>query len=144
MGIEEQVEATLAGLGYELVEFRIHHSSGKVCVFIDNGQGITLTDCESVTRQLEGLFAAEGFDYGTLEVSSPGLDRRLTKPEHYRRFAGCQASVTLKRAENGEQRKFKGVIGLSKDMQSVVLECDEGTRVFALNDIELARLKGVL
>lgn len=143
MGIEQQVESTLDGLGYELVEFRIVHSQGKVCVFMDRAGGIRLSDCERVTHQLEGLFAAEGFEYGVLEVSSPGPNRRLTKPEHYRRFAGRRVSLTLREGRGDTlRRRFKGVIGLAADAGTVSIDCEDGSHVFGLDEIWQAKLTG--
>lgn len=143
MGIEEQAEATLGGLGYELIEFRVNHSSGKVSVFIDSEEGIRLADCERATHQLEGLFAAEQFGYGVLEVSSPGPNRRLTKLEHYRRFAGESASVTLKEGRGAALRKrFRGVLGRPGEDGTVVLDCEDGRHVFGLDEVLEAKLTG--
>jgi len=142
MGIEGQVEATLEGLGYELVELRILSSGRRVCVFIDKEDGIRLSDCEAVTHQLEGLFAAEGFDYGTLEVSSPGPARRLSKPQHFRRFSGSSVEVTLKEALEDDRRRFRGVYELSDDESSISLECEGVRLAIPLDGIKLAKLTG--
>ena len=68
-------------------------------VFIDRaglptpGGGITLEDCERVTRQLQRVFEVEGVEYGRMEVSSPGLDRKLKTAVDFERFAGFEADV---------------------------------------------------
>jgi ribosome maturation factor RimP len=142
MGIEDQVEATLQGLGYELVEFHVLPSKGRISVFLDKEAGITLSDCELATRQLEGLFAAEGYDYTMLEVSSPGPRRRLSKLEHFRRFSGSSVQVTLKDALEDEKRKFSGVYELLPDGRSIVLNCKDGTFEFPLEGISNAKLSG--
>lgn len=72
-------------------------------------QGISLKDCEQATRQLQRVFEVEGIDYEQLEVSSPGLDRRLRKPADFARFAGQEADLRLREPMNG-RRHFVGVL----------------------------------
>ena len=70
------VERTVGGLGYQLVDVE-RLGGGLLRVSLDAENGIGLEDCERVSRQLSHLFAVEQVDYQRLEVSSPGLDRRL-------------------------------------------------------------------
>ena len=63
-------------------------AGGRLRVFIDHPEGVTLALCERVTAALTPL--RERY---TLEVSSPGIERPLTKPEHFRRFVGRRARV---------------------------------------------------
>ena len=87
------VERTVEGLGYELVDVE-RAGGGLLRVTLDAPQtpgGIGLDDCERVSHQLTHLFAVEGVDYERLEVSSPGLDRRLTKARDFARFVGHRA-----------------------------------------------------
>jgi len=102
-------------------------------IFIDHPDGITLEHCEAVTNQLRDLLA----DYG-LEVSSPGLDRPLTKPEHYERFAGQAAKVQLARAIDG-QRNFTGRIG-AVDGATVTIETEDGPVAITLDDVHRSNL----
>ena len=134
---EAWLRGTLEGLGYELVDLESSRS-GLLRVFIDTPRGISLEDCERVSKHLTRAFAVEGIDYERLEVSSPGLDRPLKKLEDYRRFAGQRASLRLKLPVKG-QRRFEGVLGGVEDGR-VVLEI-EGTRQhIALEDIDRGRL----
>src|SRR5262245_66400464 len=71
--------------------------------------GITVADCEAVSRQLQHVFEVEGVTYDRLEVSSPGLDRKLKKAADFARFTGHEASVRLRRAVNG-RRNFTGIV----------------------------------
>ena len=85
------LEPSVVSLGYELVDLELNMSRGHglVRVFIDADEGITLEDCEKVSHQISGVLDVEdpiAVDY-RLEVSSPGLDRKLVKPEHFDRFA---------------------------------------------------------
>jgi ribosome maturation factor RimP len=141
--LQELLEPLVESLGYELVllESSAHKGSGLVRLFIDAPGGVTLDDCERVSREVEGLLDVEDpipQNY-RLEVSSPGLDRPLVKPAHYERFAGERAKVQLL-APVGGRRKFEGVLrGLHGD--NVVLEtADAGTVELALAGIERARL----
>jgi len=104
------IETTVAGLGYELVEIE-REAGGLLRVTIDHpqdkGGAITVDDCERVTRQLQHVLEVEGQAYERLEVSSPGLDRPLTKAADYTRFTGEQVEVTLKQPFKGRKR-FRG------------------------------------
>lgn len=107
------IERTLAGMGYELVDVE-YAQNGLLRVYIDAPPGISLDDCEKVSRQLSRVLEVEGVDYARLEVSSPGLDRPLKKPADFERFAGADVSVRLRRALEG-RRNFEGVLTLEGD-----------------------------
>jgi len=137
------IEPLVESLGYELVllEFNAHRGSALVRLFIDAPGGITLGDCEKVSREVEGRLDVDDpipQNY-RLEVSSPGLDRPLVKPGHFERFAGSVARVQLNVPRDG-RRKFEGVLrGLRSE--NVVLEtADAGTVELELGNIERARL----
>lgn len=81
-------------------------------VYIDkDGDGITIDDCEKVSRQISGIFDVEDPIAGeyTLEVSSPGMDRPLFELSQFERYVGSVATVRLRTPLEG-RRKFKGVI----------------------------------
>jgi ribosome maturation factor RimP len=137
------LEPLVEAMGYELVllEFNAHKGSALVRLFIDAPGGVTLGDCEKVSREVEGKLDVEDpvpQNY-RLEVSSPGLDRPLVKRAHFERFAGQAVRVQLLAPQAG-RRKFQGVLrGLRSD--NVVLEtADAGTVEVALGNIERARL----
>jgi ribosome maturation factor RimP len=102
-------------------------------IYIDHPDGVGLALCESVTRQLGHLTA----DYA-LEVSSPGLDRPLTKPEHYARFAGHEARVRLAEPLEG-QRNFTGTIVAAGD-DSFTLQTEHGTTEIPLDRVHRSNL----
>jgi ribosome maturation factor RimP len=141
--LEQLLEPLVENLGYELVllEYNAHRGSALLRLFIDAPGGVTLSDCEKVSREVEGLLDVEDpipQNY-RLEVSSPGLDRPLVKPGHFERFAGSVARVQLLAPRDG-RRKFQGVLRGYRD-EHVVLETeDAGTVTLALSDIERARL----
>ena len=141
--LEELLEPLVESLGYELVllEYNAHKGSALLRLFIDAPGGVTLGDCEKVSREVEGRLDVEDpipQNY-RLEVSSPGLDRPLVKPGHFERFAGAVARVQLI-APHAGRRKFQGVLrGLRSE--NVVLETtDAGTVELPLGNIERARL----
>ncbi len=80
-------------------------------VFIDHPDGVTLELCEQVTRLL-----AEYRDRFALEVSSPGSDRPLTKPQHYSRFLGRRARVRLRDAGDGRAPTAKRSVSLTGEL----------------------------
>ena len=130
-------------MGYELLgtEYQGSRGSGTLRLYIDSPEGITLDDCEAVSFQVSGVLDVEDPIPGrySLEVSSPGLDRPLFKPEHFERFAGQRAKLRTDQPRDG-QRNFRGTLrGMRGD--DVVLELEEGEEVaLPLEDIERARL----
>ena len=103
------VERTVAGMGYWLVDVE-RLGAGLLRVSLDTEKGVGLEDCERVSRQLLHLFAVEQVDYQRLEVSSPGLDRRLRNAEDFVRFAGKEINVQLHAplAAAGGRKKLRG------------------------------------
>lgn len=138
MDLAATLETTLAGLGYELVDWE-HGERGLLRVFIDSPRGITLDDCSLVSNQLTRLFAVENIDYERLEVSSPGLDRPLKKAPDFARFAGQTVQLRLRTPFQG-QRRFVGVLK-SAAADAITVDVDGELKRFAYADIEKARLK---
>lgn len=136
----------VAGLGFELVDFETSPRARLLRVFIDRmpvegaaaGSAITVEDCAEVSHHLTRLFTVENIDYDRLEVSSPGLDRPLKKPEDYVRFAGQDVHLKL-RIPEGTQRNFSGtILGFSGNRVRVGM--DGGEREFDFDNIDKARL----
>ncbi|MBS0298845.1 MAG: ribosome maturation factor RimP [Proteobacteria bacterium] len=109
MALEELLESTLKGMGYELVEVeRLAHNK-LLRIFVDKEGGIGIDDCVTISNHLSRLFAVENIDYGRLEVSSPGLDRPLRKEADFLRFRGETIKLKLRIPIQG-QRNFVGVL----------------------------------
>jgi ribosome maturation factor RimP len=89
---------------------------GMVRLFIDHPEGVTLALCERVAKHLSELRETH-----TLEVSSPGRERPLTKPGHFRRFLGRRARIrTREPVEAADQRSFTGeLVGASEEEVTV-------------------------
>jgi len=135
------LERTVAGLGCQLADFDFSNRNRLLRVFIDKptpGAGVSLADCEAVTRQLQRVLPVEGIEYDRLEVSSPGLDRRLKKAADFARFAGHRAEVRLRVPVNG-RRNFVGTVRAVQG-ERVELDFDGGQLAFELADMDRARL----
>lgn len=136
------VEPLVESLGYELLllEFSPQGRSALLRLYLDASDGVTLGDCEAVSREVAALLDVEDpikVPY-QLEVSSPGMDRPLTKPVHFERFAGRKARVELEVPQNG-QRRFVGVIvGIAGE--AVRLVAQQGEVQLAFSAISRARL----
>ncbi len=134
--LRELAEGVVSGAGMELVELEFGGSGHNrvLRVFIDREGGITHSDCELISRQLSALLdagaAVPGESSYVLEVSSPGLDRRLSKPEHFQRFAGQHIRVLLRDglqrdSTKAPRRKLTGILE-QLEGESIVLRPDPG------------------
>ena len=121
---EPQVEVLLAEVRGDLVR-----------LFIDHPQGVSLELCERVTNLLPEL--RERY---ALEVSSPGAQRPLTKPEHFRRYVGRKAKVRTRDAKDGH-RSFTGEL-LNATDDSVTVAASTGVVSIAYADIHRSNLVG--
>jgi len=154
------LEPAVEALGYELVDLELNFSGrrGVLRLFIDHagapeqsagprdnttgapGEGIRVEDCEAVSRQVSAVLDVEDpirRDYD-LEVSSPGLDRKLVKPAHFDRFAGQQVKGRLRKALEG-RRRFTGTLVGRRGM-TVTIRLDDGELAVPIEDLEVIRL----
>jgi len=136
--LEELLNRTLTGLGYELVHLESSPSGGVMRVFIDRSGGVTVEDCAAVSNHLTRLFAAENVDYDRLEVSSPGLDRPLRQLKDFQRFAGERAQVRMRVPIQG-RKNFVGILRGTSEAQ-VRLEVDGTVLCLELEQLDKARL----
>ncbi|GHD59958.1 ribosome maturation factor RimP [Jeongeupia chitinilytica] len=137
--VQSVLDATLPGLGYELVDLELAHN-GLVRVFIDKPGGITVDDCVTVSNHLTRLFMVEEVPYERLEVSSPGVDRPLTKPEDFTRFAGEKVRIKLRLPLPDKRKKLLGtLIGLEDG--AVVVDVDGERLALPLTQIDKVRLE---
>ncbi|KAF1019580.1 MAG: Ribosome maturation factor RimP [Paracidovorax wautersii] len=130
MALQDIVEQTVTGLGYDLVEVE-RTAGGLLRITIDLPWSsdaqvpagvpeafVTVEDCEKVTRQLQFALEVDGIDYKRLEISSPGIDRPLRHEQDFIRFEGETIDLTLKQpmgvAAGGQvaanRKKFRGVL----------------------------------
>ena len=129
MALQDIVEQTVGGLGYDLVEIE-RSAGGLLRITIDlpwvqpaEGamaveQFVNVEDCEKVTRQLQFALEVDGVEYKRLEVSSPGIDRLLRHVQDFERFVGQVVDLTLKApigaaasgTVNANRKKFRGTL----------------------------------
>lgn len=116
--LQIDIEQRLASAEPEVeVLFAERVGADRVQLFIDHPEGVTLDLCERVTGHLRDLLP----EYG-LEVSSPGPQRPLTKPDHFRRFIGRRARVRLREPRNGHQTYTGELVGASDEEVTVAAE----------------------
>ena len=136
------LEPAVEGLGYELsdLEVKLGGKAGIIRLFIDKPDGVGLEDCEAVSRQISALLDVEDPVPGhyVLEVSSPGLDRRLTKLEHFQRFIGENIRVKMRFPVAG-RRNFRGALR-AVDEENIEVEVDGESHQLPIATIQSARL----
>ena len=143
--IEEIAQRVAQPEGLEVVEVEVKGGGNQrfVRISIDKPEGVTHGDCELVSQQVGTILDVEDVVPGgryTLEVSSPGVERKLLKPEDYRRFQGKKARITLREPRDG-RRNWEGTLAGLED-GSVALEAAAGTTMrFPLEAIQKANLK---
>ena len=143
---EQELEALLAptvrALGCEVwgLEYRPRGRNSALKLYIDSPQGVTIDDCERVSRQVSALLDVEDpivHSY-SLEVSSPGIDRVLFRPDQYLANVGEQIDVRLAFPFDG-RRRFQGrLAGVEGD--DVVVELEEDEVQLPIQQIQRARL----
>lgn len=143
--IRQLLDPILASLGLTLwdLEFQRQGPQWLLRIYIDRESGVTLKDCESVSRDLSAALDVEDIiaHAYSLEVSSPGLDRTLSKPEHFTRFAGSTVKIKVYQPIDG-QKVFRGTLLGTSDAGNVRVEIAAGTIMeFALSAITKASLE---
>ena len=140
--IQKLIDPAIGRLGYELtdLEVRLGGQGGLLRLTIDKPDGIDLDDCEKVSHAISALLDVEDPVPGNynLEVSSPGLDRKLTKVEHFQRFEGETLKITMRFPIEG-RRRFRGKL-LSSNDENIVVEVDGESHSLPLTMIDTARL----
>ncbi len=159
------LEPAVEALGYELSDLELNFSGrrGVLRLFIDHpgaaerpaasGQdtaglpaegirtdGIRVEDCEAVSRQVSAVLDVEDpirRDYD-LEVSSPGLDRKLVKPAHFDRFAGKAVQGRLRKMLDG-RRRFAGTL-VGRNGMAVTIRVEDTDLTVPIEDLEVIRL----
>lgn len=143
--VETLAEPLCDSEGLELVHVEYQReSAGRILrLYIDRAGGVALDDCVNVSRQLNDLLDVYLDDIGSynLEVSSPGPERPLSKPQDYERFKGCRAKIRTRQPIN-DQKNFTGII-LGAAADQIKLSLNEKTVVIPYGNISKARLVDV-
>jgi ribosome maturation factor RimP len=148
-----ELESVAAASGCELLAAEL--KGGIMRLILDKPEGVTLADCQYVSKQASALL--DVLDFGTsryvLEVSSPGLDRQLYRPQDYDRFVGRLARVTMEDPDTGKKKTVVARLeGLRRpegtgaeeaaNAEVVLLDDKSGERqAIPLKNVKLARLE---
>ena len=142
--LEAELAEVAASAGCELLECEF--AGGVLRLTLDRPGGVTLDDCQSVSKQASALLDVADFGPGryVLEVSSPGLDRKLYGAPDYERFKGSQVRVTWRDPKTGRKQTVAGELtGLLEEEggQVALVDSETGEEIrILLKNIELARL----
>lgn len=148
---EKLLEPMVERNGFELVDVEYVKEAGNYFLraYLDKPGGITIDDCELISRELSDLLDKEDYidESYILEVSSPGLGRQLKKDKDFKRSLGEEIDVKLFKAavftENGKEVKAKELFGVLKDFNetTLFLEVEEGQVLeLARTDIAIVKL----
>jgi len=143
--LEELLSKALNAVGFHLSDWETSNHGKQLRIFIeknahlnDPSGGVTLSDCELVSRHLQRVFEVEGIDYDRLEVSSPGLDRKLKVKADFERFIGLECDVQLRILVSGRRHICGFIKGVAEDC--VMLETESGPFAFDMVNLKRARL----
>ncbi len=140
--IEQLLKPTIEGQGYELwgCEYLAQGKHSLLRIYIDKAEGIGITDCEQISRQVSALLDVEDPVPGnySLEVSSPGIPRPLFHARHYERYVGQEVHIKLFKPVGGK-RKYVGHI-VSANEGTLVLNVDGTQQDFLFSNIVKANL----
>ena len=132
--LQNDIEQRLASAEPEVeVLFVERVGADRLRLFIDHPDGVSLALCERVTAHLRELLS----EY-SLEVSSPGPQRPLTKPDHFRRFIGRRARVRLREPRDGHKSFTGELVGASDD--EVTVAAEDGLVAIAYSEINRSNL----
>ena len=141
--VESFIEKMVTQLGYELVDLEIINHGQLLRVFIEKPETVNIDDCVLVSNQLNhALSVDEDFDFGRLEVSSPGVDRVIKKLEDFGRFNGEKVKIKT-RSPISNRRNFSGILrGIKAGF--ILLEFEESIIEIDFENLDRARLDPVL
>lgn len=141
--LQDLIEPVVTGAGYELVRvLTIGQANPTLQVMIDrtDGSAVTVDDCTLVSQLLSAMLDEKDpiENQYSLEVSSPGVDRPLTKLEHFKRYVSCE--IKLETAEKVENRKrFKGKL-VAVEGDNIILDMDGTQYKIAFSAVDRAKL----
>ena len=140
--ISQLVATTIEDLGCELWGVELHSGGkhSKLCIYIDRAEGVTVHDCEQVSRSVSDLLDVEDLlpDRYTLEVSSPGMDRILFRPDQYQGAVGERVDLRLSVPFEKRKRIQGLLVGVEND--EAVVRVDDEEYVLPIEGIARARV----
>ena len=143
--VREIAERVAADTGLEVVEVQLLGGGGSriLRIFIDKPEGVTHADCERISQHVGTILDVEDVVPGgryTLEVSSPGLERKLTRPREFERFVGHKVKVVLRQPVENQRHWVGALRNFAEGI--ITLEPSPGRSIqFPLELVERANLK---
>jgi len=143
--VREIAERVASDVGLEIVEVQLLGAghSRVLRIYIDKPQGVTHADCEYISQNVGTILDVEDVVPGagyTLEISSPGLERKLTKPREFERFVGQKVKVVLRQPVENQRHWVGALKSFAEGI--ITLEPSPGRSVqFPLEQVEKANLK---
>lgn len=142
--VEELARPIAEGLGLRIWDVRYlkEGSQWYLRIFIDKDGGVDINDCENMSRAIDGpLDEADPIDGEyILEVSSPGVERELIRPEHFEEFVGADIMVRMIRPLEGIGKEFKGVLTAYGDGMVTITD-HSGENTVTINKKDAAYIK---
>jgi len=139
--LDELLQPGAEALGYELVAVEMSGGDTSIVrIYIDSVEGVTVTDCAKASRQFSAILDVEDpiSNRYTLEVSSPGMDRPLAKPAHFKAVVGNNVKIKMATLVDG-RRRFTGELVEAGD-EFAVVEVDGEQTELLYNEMDRARL----
>jgi len=142
-GIVPIVEPVIVGMGYDFwgLECQVSSNTAQVRIFIDHGEGISLDDCSKVSQQLSAVLDVEDpveVPY-TLEISSPGINRKLFTAQQMKSAVGDKIKVKTTWPIN-ERRNIRGILKAADDEQLTVVTQEGDEYLVPIDAIKNAKL----
>ncbi len=138
------IQPIVERLGYELyhLEYVKEDRENYLRIYIDNENGISLDDCEKVSREISSLLDSEDpiSDAYFLEVSSPGIDRMLYSDEHLKKNIGNKVNIRLNKSLNGK-KLIKGNL-LDFDLENIKIDSDSKEIIIPRQNVKSINLEG--
>ena len=140
--IQEMIQTSIEIMGYELIDTECHRGkkSLKIVVYIDHIKGIKIDDCVKITNAISPILDDDNVvnEYYNLEVSSPGLNRKLILKEHYDKFIGKVINIKLK-IKIDNRKIYKGTLLERIDDSISIVENNQKINI-QMDAIEICRL----
>lgn len=142
--VKELAEPVIAQKGMELidVEYKMEYGRWVLRLFIDKSEGITVDDCGDVSREIGTILDVKNIitHAYNLEVSSPGLDRVLTRENDFLRYKGKKVKIKTKQPISG-RRNFSAVLDDIKEGIVLLVDSEGKKWEIPFNDIKKARVE---
>lgn len=142
--VEQAIAPAVSALGFQLLGTEWSNAPGAriIRIYIDAENGVTLSDCQQVSMQISAVLDVDDSIHGRyhLEVSSPGINRRLFTLDQVQQYIGEKVRIRLSKPQS-KRRQYIGTLQEVTETENVVLVVEGEPHQFAWDEIEKANLK---